>query len=239
MPDRASVAVKPTVTGPVYQPLAPTLPALTAAVLVGAVLSSLTVTESVPVLPARSFAEPFTTRPVAAVSVETVTSGVTVAASTPEPPSSSLASKWTVVSALFQPAALAAGSTVWVTVGAMLSNFRATPLSGSALPALSTAKYSTLARPLLAASGTFTSRAGAGGDLLRTAVDRVADLLDAGQASLVGSRRVTVAWLRHQPFVPSQTLFALVSGAWLSMLMPVTVVEAVLSALSVADPVEL
>ncbi len=82
--------MNPTVTGLVYQSFAPTVPLLTDALMVGAVLSSLTVTESVPVLPARSFAEP-ATWPVAEVSWLTVTSGVMDATSTPEPPSSSVA----------------------------------------------------------------------------------------------------------------------------------------------------
>ena len=62
-PDRASEQVKCTVTGPAYQPLAVLVPLVIAPVMVGAVLSSLTVTESVPTLPAVSFAEPVTTLP--------------------------------------------------------------------------------------------------------------------------------------------------------------------------------
>src|SRR5918911_46841 len=106
-----------------------------APLMVGTVLSSLTVTESVPRLPARSLAWPLTTWPAAVVSALTTWSGVTVAGSTPEPRASSLASKWTVVVALFQPAALAAGVSVWVTVGAMLSYFSATWFGASLLPA--------------------------------------------------------------------------------------------------------
>ena len=107
-----------------------------AAVMVGAVLSSLTVTESVPTLPAVSVAEPLTTCP--AVSVETVTGAVTLA--TPEPESSSLAVNVTVKSLLFQSFAFGAGAIVWVTVGAMLSHFRATEFDVSTFPALSTAQ---------------------------------------------------------------------------------------------------
>src|SRR5438067_7009454 len=149
-----SAHVKWTVTGPVYQP--PALGLVVAApAMVGAVLSSLTVTESVPTLPARSAALPLTSLP--AVSVLMVWSAVTVLRSTPEPPiSSSLASKCTVASAWFQPAAFALQVTVWVTAGAMLSYFSDTPPFVSELPALSTAKYSTLASALLAANGTLT-----------------------------------------------------------------------------------
>src|SRR5437764_11367686 len=68
-PDRASEQVKVTVTGPTYQPLLPLTPLVTAPAMVGLVLSSLTVTESVPTLPAVSFAVPLTSWP--AVSVET------------------------------------------------------------------------------------------------------------------------------------------------------------------------
>src|SRR5918993_1364028 len=74
-PDRASAQVKVTVTGPLYQPLAVLVPLVTAPVMVGAVLSSFTVTESVPLLPAVSLDVPLTTWP--AVSVETVTGLVT------------------------------------------------------------------------------------------------------------------------------------------------------------------
>jgi hypothetical protein len=134
-PDRPSEQVKVTVTGPSYQPLAVLLPAVMAAVMIGAVLSSLTVTESVPMLPAPSFAVPVTTLP--AVSVETVTGAVRLAS--PEPASSSLAVNVTVTSRLFQSSALGVCDREWVTVGAMLSHFRATLLTVSLLPAVSTA----------------------------------------------------------------------------------------------------
>src|SRR3712207_1584683 len=106
-PDRASEQVKWTFTGLTYQPFLPTVPLVIAPLIDGLVLSSFTVTESVPVLPAVSFAEPLTTRPVALVSVLITLSGVTLPAATPEPGSVSLASKWTVVSLLFQSDAFA------------------------------------------------------------------------------------------------------------------------------------
>src|SRR5215212_3192079 len=121
-PDSASEQVKLTVTGPLYQPLAVIVPLVTAPVMVGAVLSSLTVTESVLTLPAVSVAVPLTSWP--AVSAETVTGAVTLA--TPEPRSSSFAVKVTVTLPLFHSSALGAGDSVWVTVGATLSHFSAT-----------------------------------------------------------------------------------------------------------------
>src|SRR6266545_5462862 len=124
-PERTSAQVKRTVTAPPYQPSA--LGARSGAPLIdGAVLSSITVTWSVPRLPARSLAWPSTGWP--GVSRVTSWSGVTEVGSTPEPRSSSTAAKWTVVSARFQPAAFGAGLTRWVTVGAMLSYLRATAL---------------------------------------------------------------------------------------------------------------
>ena len=60
-------------------------------------------------------------------------------ASTPEPESLSFASKCTFTSELFHSSALGAGVTVCVTVGAMLSYCRVAVLTGSVLPALSTA----------------------------------------------------------------------------------------------------
>src|SRR4051812_5123704 len=70
IPDRASEHVNVTVTGPTYQPLLPFVPLVIAPMMVGGVLSSFTVAESVPGLPAVSFAEPLTTWPL--VSCETV-----------------------------------------------------------------------------------------------------------------------------------------------------------------------
>src|SRR3954447_1820124 len=150
-PESPSAQVKLTVTGPVYQPLALLVPLVMAPAMVGAVLSSLTVTESVPTLPAVSFAVPVTVVP--AVSAATVTGALMAA--TPEPASSSLAAKVTVVALLFQAAAFGCGETLCVTAGAMLSHFRATVLRGSALPATSTAQYDTVPEPL-PVSGTLT-----------------------------------------------------------------------------------
>src|SRR5947199_255352 len=118
-PDRPSEQVKCTVTGPTYQPLPPLVPLMMAPLMLGAVLSSLIVTESVPRLPAVSFAEPLTTVPLVLVSVLTVTSGVMVLGSTPDPGSVSLASKCTVTLLLFQPAALAGGVTGCGAAGAV------------------------------------------------------------------------------------------------------------------------
>src|SRR4051812_9788945 len=145
-PDRGSEQVKCTFTGPTYQPPAPSWPLTIAPVIDGAVLSSLTVTASLPRLPAISNASPSTERD--AVSAVTATSGVVLDASTPEPPSLSLASKWTVTSDAFHWSAFGDGATVWVTIGAMLSYFRLTPFLGSRLPALSTAWERTVASPL-------------------------------------------------------------------------------------------
>src|SRR3712207_2237656 len=118
-PDRASEQVNLTPTGLTYQPLLPTVPLVMDPLMLGAVLSSLIVTESLPVLPAVSLAEPFTTTPEVLVSVLIFWSGVTLPATRPEPGSVSVASKWTVTSLLFHLAAFGFGLTVWVTVGAM------------------------------------------------------------------------------------------------------------------------
>src|SRR3954471_5609602 len=137
MPARASEHVKVTVTGPLYQPLAVWVPLVIAPVMAGAVLSSLTMTESVPTLPAVSVAVPVIAWP--AVSVETVTGAVRVPVATPEPLSSSLATNVTVTLVLFQSSAFGWGDRLWLTAGAMLSHLSPTLLAGSTLPALSTA----------------------------------------------------------------------------------------------------
>src|SRR3954464_955262 len=62
IPDSVSAHVKCTLTGLTYQPFLPTVPLTTDPLMVGFVLSSLMVTESVPVLPAVSLAEPLTAR---------------------------------------------------------------------------------------------------------------------------------------------------------------------------------
>src|SRR4051812_23320482 len=136
-PDRPSEQVKVTVTGPEYQPLAVLVPLVTAPVMVGLVLSSLTVTVSVPTLPAVSLAVPMTTWP--AVSVVIVTGAVVLA--TPDPLSSSLAVKVTVTSPLFQSSAFGLGDRLCSTAGATLSHLRPIVLAASALPALSTDQY--------------------------------------------------------------------------------------------------
>src|SRR5918999_3530069 len=101
MPDRASAQVNPTVTGPVYQPLLPTAPAVTAPSMLGAVSSSLTSTPADPALPALSSAWPKIHS--LAVSMETRTSGVTLSSLTLEPVS--VARKLTVTSWRFSPPA--------------------------------------------------------------------------------------------------------------------------------------
>src|SRR4051812_41387765 len=57
----------------------------------------------------------------------------------PEPPVSSAQLKVTVGSALFQPAALGVGNTVWLIVGAVESARFAVTLAGGVLPATSVA----------------------------------------------------------------------------------------------------
>jgi hypothetical protein len=100
--------------------------------IVGAVLSMLMVAAAEAWFPALSDTVRVTVCP--APSVVSVTAAGQ--ASTPE--SASLHAKPTVTPVLFQPFAFAAGASVWVTVGAMLSHFRATALAVSALPDLST-----------------------------------------------------------------------------------------------------
>src|SRR3954469_15519855 len=99
MPDMASPQVKPRVTAPVYQPLLPLGPAMTAPWMLGAVLSSLTSALADPPLPALSNASPEIHW--LAVSGGTRTSGVTLPSSTPEP--ASVARKPTVTSSRFHP----------------------------------------------------------------------------------------------------------------------------------------
>jgi hypothetical protein len=143
MPDSVSSQVKPTVTAPVYQPLSPSVPAVTVPWMLGAVLSSLTSTLAVPLLSALSDASPSTHR--LAVSSDTRTSGVTLPGLMPEPVSS--ARKATVTSSRFHPLTLASGESTGVTTGAMLSHFRLAVLATSALPARSTAQYRSVASP--------------------------------------------------------------------------------------------
>src|SRR4030042_34860 len=85
------------------------------AVIVGGVLSMLTVAEAVAIFPAKSVASPLTF--CSAPSVVTITGSVT--ASTPDRLSEAL--KVTVTSVLFQPLALGSGEAEAVIVGGVLS----------------------------------------------------------------------------------------------------------------------
>src|SRR5688500_6003715 len=102
-------------------------------VMVGAVLSSLTVRLAEAQVPATSQAVPGTVVVPSALSVVGL-----VQVAIPEPPVLSVHVKLTVTSALFQPAALAAGLWLGVIVGAVRSIFTCAVFAASALPALST-----------------------------------------------------------------------------------------------------
>ncbi len=115
-PDRASVGVNETVTSVLFHPLA-FAAGVRVPMMPGAVLSSLTCTEPVPVLPTLS---------VTVVVRVTIPSLVTVSDEgvsvfTPEPPES-LPVQVTFTFARFQPAALGAGLKVAEAVGAVLSS---------------------------------------------------------------------------------------------------------------------
>src|SRR6266545_6442891 len=153
LPAAGSEQAKCTVTGLVYQLFDPRVPPVIVPVMAGAVRSSLIVTESVPVFPAASRADPSIVRP--AVSSLPSTSGVTEIGSTPDPASSSFAMKCTVTLELFHSSALGAGVVVCVTAGAMLSHFNDSVLADSTLPALSTAQNCTVPVPV-PSSGTLT-----------------------------------------------------------------------------------
>ena len=127
-PDNASVQVKVIVTGPVLMPL--TGVGVTTAVIVGGVLSILTVMLTVAELPALSLTVPVTTVVPSAV---TVTGGSQV--STPESASEVLNETVTLV--LFQPFALGAGDAVAVIVGGVLSMLTVT-LADAVWPPVST-----------------------------------------------------------------------------------------------------
>jgi hypothetical protein len=86
MPEPGSEQVKWTVTLEEYQPLAARVPALTAATIVGGVLSTLTVVDAVPVLPARSLQVAVSARDPSPLVVLEVVQAV---ASTPAPPAAS------------------------------------------------------------------------------------------------------------------------------------------------------
>src|SRR3954470_10367969 len=116
-PLRSSAQANVTLTSPLFQPAA--LAGVRSTEMVGSVLSSLTVAESVPRLPAPSRALPSTCVP--DVSVDTTWSGVIELATTPLPPVSSVAVKCTVTSLRFQSSALAVGVRMCDTIGARLS----------------------------------------------------------------------------------------------------------------------
>src|SRR5579859_6471182 len=114
-----------------YQPAAFLVP-LTVAVMVGAVLSTLTAVVTVAVLPALSIAVPCTSWP--APSFETVIG----AGQDAMPDSASVHVNVTVASLLYQAAALGMGATVAVMVGVVRSRLTMT-VAAAVLPALSTA----------------------------------------------------------------------------------------------------
>ncbi len=111
---------------------------VTDGVMVGLVVSMLTVAGSEAVLPALSVTVPVTVWSLP--SVPTVLFGPQLA--TPEPPLSPQV-KVTVTAPLFQPFAFAAGDWAWVIVGGVLSMLTVTVFADSVLPALSVLQYST------------------------------------------------------------------------------------------------
>ena len=128
-------------TSSLYQP-APLAARSAEPLMVGAVLSRLTIAGSVAVLPALSVAVPVTTWP--APSSATTLSAVHEAM----PDSASSHSNVTVTSELFQPCAFAAGVSVCEIVGEVPSILTSTVLCVSSLPALSTLQYSSVCVPL-------------------------------------------------------------------------------------------
>jgi hypothetical protein len=131
-PDVASPGVKETVTSVLFQPFA-FAAGVREPMIVGAVLSSLTTTEPVPVFPTLS---------VTVVDLVTVPSVVTVSADgetvlTPEPPASAPV-QVTVTSDLFQPAPFGAGLNAPVAVGAVLSSVYAADWMPNVSPPLAT-----------------------------------------------------------------------------------------------------
>ena len=140
-----------------------------------------------------------------AVSVATVWSGVVVDASTPEPLSSSFASKCTLTSELFHSSAFGAGVS-----GVRHRRRDVVVLQGGAVGGLRVAGL---------VDGVVADRRVAGaverdadrlrrarGDLLRAAVDRVADLLDPGEPRLVGRRQDDVGGRAGAPAVGLRAL---------------------------------
>jgi hypothetical protein len=110
-----SAQSKLTVTFVLFQPFALPLAGVRVAPIVGGVLSSLTVTESVATLFALSVAVPLTVVPLVSVlTVFEADAGLVPSATqvlTPEPPALSAHVNVTVASALFHPAAFGAGAT--------------------------------------------------------------------------------------------------------------------------------
>ncbi|WP_157623267.1 hypothetical protein [Terrabacter sp. Root181] len=121
-PDVASLGVKVTVTSVLFQPLA-FAAGVREPAMIGALLSSLTWTEPVPVLVTLSVTAVVLVTMPSAVTVSVV--GVTVL--TPEP--ASVPTHVTETSDLFQPAAFGTGTSVAVAVGTVLSRtYEALPL---------------------------------------------------------------------------------------------------------------
>ena len=133
MPLPPSVHVKLTLTSLLFQPAA-FADGLTTALIVGRLLSMLSVTDTVAWLPALSTAVPLTTCP--ALSVLTVTGSGHRAI----PLTASLHVKLTRTSVLFQPAAFGSGLTTVLTLGRLLSMLSVTdalawfPATSTAVP---------------------------------------------------------------------------------------------------------
>ena len=136
-PERLSAQMNITVTFPLFQPL-PFAAGVRLAMIVGAVLSMLTVAGSACLLPALSSAVPVTSWPWP--SVVTVCGAVQLLM----PASASAQVNVTVTSPLFQPAPFASGDCVCLIVGAVLSMETCTVLAFSTLPAASTLQKRTV-----------------------------------------------------------------------------------------------
>jgi hypothetical protein len=117
IPEVESEQLNDTVTSVLFQPFA-FAAGLLEPVIVGAFLSSFRVTEPLPTFPSRSVAVDVLVTPAVGVICESV-AGVGPEA-TPEP--TSVADQAIETFALFQPAAFAAGETVAVTAGPVLSS---------------------------------------------------------------------------------------------------------------------
>ena len=224
--------MKVTVTGPVYQPLAFLVPAVTAPVMVGCGLVQLDghrvgadVARGVLRRAGDDLAGRLGRRSVAGrgdggdAGALVVVLGVEV----------------TVTSALFQSSALASGDEGVVTVGAMLSHFsrRCWPLGVAGVVDRVVGHGAGAAAGQRHADG----RGGARGDLLGAAVDAVPDFLDTGEPGLVGRGEHHVGRGAGAVAVAGGALVVAgcVLGAVPSMLMPPTVLPALaLPATSVA-----